>query len=405
MLGSIYIGLSGLNAYSQGLQTISNNVANLNTVGYKSQTLNFTDVYRSGGSGMAFSGGDGGSGAGVRSGQSARDFSQGTFQQTNNPLDLAIQGGGFLVLQSGANTYYARTGSFAVDKEGFIALQGAPAGASYRLSVLSPSNQPTTVNVRSRATNSPIATTAVKLQNNLSSTANSASVSNVTVFDSNGGSHAWTINIDPATQTVSGVTTRVPGHWTVKILDEGGATVGSGEIAFNGSIVDPAASKVTASTLPAGASPLSVIFDFGSVTSFSAGQTSTLQTASIDGNATGSLSTVTVDSNGHLTLTYSNGKTEDAGSVALADFADPTALQSVGDGLYKNSTGQSSRLLSSSSEGVGSILTSQLEASNVNLTEDFGSLILIQRGFQASSEVISVTNDMIQQLFGIRGRG
>lgn len=405
MLGAIYIGLSGLDAYSQGLQTISNNVANLNTIGFKAQTLNFTDVYGSGGGANSLLDAGGSTGAGVRAGQTGRDFSQGNFQQTNNPLDLAIQGSGFLVMQSGANTYYARTGSFSVDKDGFIALQNGPSGASYRLAVLDTSNQITTVNVKSRATNAPVASTSVKLQNNLSSTANNASVSNVTVFDSNGGPHTWTINIVPTTNTVNGVTTRVQGHWTVNVLDESAANIASGEIAFNGSVADPSASTITVSTHPPGASALSVALDFSSVTSFSAGQTSTLQTGTIDGNAAGSLSTVTVDSNGALTLTYSNGKTVNMGSIALASFQDPTALQAAGQGIFKNAKGQSSRLLSSGSEGVGTVLSSQLESSNVNLTEDFGSLILIQRGFQASSEVISVTNDMIQQLFGIRGHG
>jgi len=394
-----------MDAYSQGLQTISNNVANLNTLGYKAQTINFTDVYSTGGGGLTFADGGQSSGAGVRSGQPGKDFSQGTLQQTNNALDLAIQGHGFFVLKSGNSTFYTRTGSFAVDKNGFIALQGPGGGASYRLAVLDSSNQPTTVNVNSKVTNPPGATTTVTLGNNLSSTANTASVSNVTVFDSTGGSHTWTINLTPDSTTAGGVTTRTPGHWTVSVLDEGGATVGTGAIAFNAGVIDPSAAKITVNGQAASGPPFPVVLDFSNVTSFSSGLTSTLQTASVDGNAAGALSTVTIDSTGNLTLTYSNGKTVNMGAVALADFQDPRALQAVGQGIYKNPTGQSSRLLASGSEGIGTIASSQLEASNVNLTQDFGSLILIQRGFQASSEVISVSNDMIQQLFGIRGHG
>src|SRR3954453_2525810 len=89
MLGAIYIGLSGMDAYSQGLQTISNNVANLNTLGYKSQTINFSDVYSTGGGGLTFADSGRSSGAGVRSGDPGKDFGQGTLQQTNNGLDLA----------------------------------------------------------------------------------------------------------------------------------------------------------------------------------------------------------------------------------------------------------------------------------------------------------------------------
>lgn len=405
MLGAIYIGLSGMDAYSQGLQTISNNVANLNTLGYKSQTISFSDVYSAGGGGLSLAQGGQSSGAGVRSNAPGRDFSQGTLQQTNNPLDLAIQGKGFLVLQSGHSTVYTRTGSFGVDKDGFLALQGAAGGASYRLSVLDSANQPTSVNVKSKSTNPPVATTTITLQNNLSSTGDTATVSNVSVFDSNGGVHTWTIKLTPVTTTSGGVTTRTPGHWTVSVTDETGASVGGGEIVFNGGVIDPTSAKLVVSAQPAGASPLSVTVDFSNVTSFSSGSTSTLQTASVDGAAPGSLSTVTIDATGNVTLTYSNGKTVNMGAVALADFEDAGALQAIGQGLYKNTSGQALRLLASGGEGVGALVSSQLEASNVNLTQDFGSLILIQRGFQASSEVVSVSNDMIQQLFGIRGHG
>jgi flagellar hook protein FlgE len=204
---------------------------------------------------------------------------------------------------------------------------------------------------------------------------------------------------------VNGVTTRTPGHWTVTVVDESNATIGTSDIGFNGSTIDPATAQFTVSTTPPGADPLNVQIDFSGVSSFSSGLTSTIQTGLVDGNAAGSLSTVTVDSTGMLTLTYSNGKTVNLGAVALADFQDPTQLVAAGQGLYKNTAGQRSRLLASASEGVGTVVSGQLETSNVNLTQDFGSLILIQRGFQASSEVISVSNDMIQQLFGIRGHG
>jgi flagellar hook protein FlgE len=149
---------------------------------------------------------------------------------------------------------------------------------------------------------------------------------------------------------------------------------------------------------------LSVTLDFSQVTSFSAGSASTLSANPGDGVATGTLSKVTLGNDGQLVLTYSNQKTLEVGVVALADFQDPQNLKQLDQGLYSAAGGQSARLTASGSEGVGTIKSKSIEASNVDLSQQFGSLIVIQRGFQACSQVLSVTNDMIQQLFSIRGQ-
>src|SRR5258708_1965031 len=111
LTGSIFIGTSGMDAYTRGLQTISNNVANLNTLGYKEETTFFVDLFSPGGAETGFSEAGGQSnGDGVAFSAPQLDFSQGTLQQTNGAMDLAIQGGGFLVLLDGSNQVYARSG-------------------------------------------------------------------------------------------------------------------------------------------------------------------------------------------------------------------------------------------------------------------------------------------------------
>ena len=133
MLGAIYIGLSGLNAYSRGLQTISNNVANLNSPGFKTTATNFSDIFSYGGGGLTFFSGLGaGSGNGVRFSEARVDFGQGDLRQSDGDLDLAIQGSGFLVLLKDGKTYYTRTGQFVVNADGFVTQQGT----DYRLGVL-----------------------------------------------------------------------------------------------------------------------------------------------------------------------------------------------------------------------------------------------------------------------------
>lgn len=400
MLGAIYIGLSGMSAYSRGLQTISNNVANLNTLGFKATTVNFADTYNTGGRGLGYASGartDLG-GGGVRFGASQISFDQGDLRATTGDLDLAIKGDGFLVLQDGGRTYYARTGQFTVDDSGYIALADGK-----RLSVLGADGRPTALNIDAKRTQPPVATTQITFSDNLSSTALSASVSSINVYDSNGGKQVWQVAFTPDTTTTP---TTGTSQWTVKVTDQTGATVGTSTLKFTGGIVDPATTKLVITNAPAGADPLSVTLDFSQgVTSFSSGTSSSLRASAVNGSAAGSLSAVTVDADGQVKLTYSNGRTAQAGAVVLADFSNPQQLERVGEGLFEYKGSGQTRLVASGAEGVGTVVAKQLEASNVDLSQEFGDLILIQRGFQASSQVVSVSNDMIQQLFGIRGQG
>lgn len=398
MLGAIYIGLSGMEAYSKGLQTISNNVANLNTLGFKSATVAFSDLYARGGGGLTYTNGapSDQAGAGVVFAKSNIDFNQGTLQQTANDLDLALQGAGLLMLQDkSGNAFFARTGQFAVDANGFITERTS----GYHLLVVNSANQAVPVNISAYRSSPPVATTTIGFTGNLSSSASTADVPNIAVFDSAGNKHVWDVSFAPAGSSA-------PGSWTVTVKDETGATVGTGVLSFTSGAVNASTAKITISTTPAGASPLAVTLDFSSgVSSFSAGTTSTLAAGNVDGNALGSLSKVTVDQNGLVTLSYSNSKTQTLGAVAIADFRDPQQLVRVGSGLFENINNAYFRVSTSNQNGVGQLVSKQLESSNVDLSAQFGELILVQRGFQAASQVVSVSNDMIQELFGLRGHG
>jgi flagellar hook protein FlgE len=394
--GAIFIGMSGMDAFTQGLQTISNNVANLNTAGYKQLTTNFSDLFNA-------SNGDGSGeqpdGNGVQSAPNQIDYTEGTLQQTGGNLDLAIQGNGFFVLQDGSSTVYARTGSFAVDSSGYITEQGT----QKRLTVLNASGQPVALNVNSFQTDPATATTSVSFESNLSSGATSDSVSNIQVYDSTGAEHTWQVALAPSTTGANGAA--AAGTWTVTVTDETGATVGTGTIAFNGGAIDPSNEAVTVNASYTGAKPLSVALDFSAVTSFATGTTSTLQVNTANGNAAGSLTGVTVNSSGQIQLSYSNNQTQLEGSVAIATFLNTQNLHEASGGVFQDTQKGAALLSASGQNGAGTIVTQQIEGSNVDLTQEFGDLILIQRGYQASSEVVSIANDMIQDLFGIRGQG
>ncbi len=388
MFGAIYIGLSGLNAYSKGLQQVSNNVSNLNTTGFKGSTVSFHNLYATPDrSGMSLTGQGGSDGYGVEVDDGTLNFKQGELRSTDRDLDLSVDGNGFMVLLDGDRTLYARTGSFEVDPAGYIVLNGT----NYRLATLDANGRAVSLSVDARRTSAPKATTAVTFADNLSSTASSYTVSDIRVFDASGAAHLWKAGFAKGSD-----------GWSVTVTDDKGATVGTQTLKFNAGIIDPATARLDFTDAASG---LTVQFDFSSgVTSFSGGEVSTLRAAKVDGYAAGTITGIAADGAGKLQLTYSNGQKVDGGAIALADFRDPARLEQR-DGLFVEREPGQSMLLASDDPRVGQVRSKRLEASNVDLSQQFGDLILIQRGFQASSQIVSVSNDMIQQLFGIRGQG
>lgn len=392
MFGAIYIGLSGLNAYSRGLQQISNNVANMNSLGFKASQVSFYDlVGLNGRGGLSYSGSSDGGGTGVGLGAARRDFSSGELRLTDRDLDLAINGSGFLVLLQGSQTFYTRTGSFEVDADGFIVLSGT----DYRLATIDDSGRTVSLSIDTKRTNPPTPTTKIEFSDNLSAETPAYSVGDVRVFDSKGGEHVWQISFSHATDAPAG-------EWTVKVTDDKLGEIDSKTLRFNQGIVDPTTDQLLFEDTDAG---LAVTLDFSrNVTSFSSGSVSSLGASSVDGYGVGAITALSVNADGALEITYSNDQKSQLGFVAVADFRDPQLLEDRGGGLLVQETDAGRELSKTGDPRVGRVLSRRLEASNVDLTQQFGDLILVQRGFQASSQIISVSNDMIQQLFGIRGQ-
>lgn len=391
MFGAIYVGLSGLKAYSDGIQRVSNNVSNLNSLGFKSSTVTFSNVQTARDyGGTSLQNGSLGSGGGVGLYDASLQLKAGELRQTENDLDLAIDGNGFLVLLRGTETRYIRTGSFEVDKNGYIVL----AGTDWKLGLLDASGRAVPVSIDASRTNPPTPTSRVTFADNLSSTATTYSVADMAVYDANGVKHVWN-----ATFTRTAATT----EWTVKVVDDKGATIGEKTLSFVGGLPDPTTRELTFSDTANG---LAVVFDFATnVTSFSAGTVSTLRAAKVDGHAVGSVTSIAVNTEGELELNYSNDEKKQLGAVAIATFRDPRSIRQETAGQFTAQPGADVQVLASDDPRVGQVLSRRLEASNVDLSREFGDLILIQRGYQASSQIISVSNDMIQQLFGIRGQG
>ncbi|WP_322026132.1 flagellar hook-basal body complex protein [Burkholderia sp. BCC1977] len=397
MLESIYIGMSGLTAYSKGLQTISNNVANLNTAGFKTSSPQFADLYY----GQQFARSAPGKsnamslGSGVEYGYASLNFTQGDLRASGGQLDLAIQGDGFLTLLDGEAVRHARTGQFAVQDDGTI----RDKATGLKLAALTSSGSLGELSIAGKQVSPPHATSVVQFSDNLSTGSTSFSIPNVDVYDANGGVHTLKIDFEPDSRII-------PGRWKVSVSDENGIPVQESALQFIGGIVEPGRDKIDVTLRPADAPALTVTLDFSSgVTSFSAGSTSTLRVATKDGYTAGTLASLSIDQDGLLAIGYSNGQTATLDAVALASFANPQQLIQMGNGLFDGTHAATPNYRTSKGPGVGTLISGATEASNVDLSTEFGRLILIQRGYQASSQVISAANEMIMQLFQMRGQG
>ncbi|OJA48984.1 flagellar hook protein FlgE [Burkholderia ubonensis] len=388
MLDSLYIGMSGLTAYSKGLQTVGNNVANLNTPGFKSSTPCFQDLY----DGRAAARDATRSGSGVAYAQAALNFRQGELRSSTGQLDLAIDGDGLLALRDGDTVRYARTGRFHVADDGFVTERSS----GLKLTALDAGGTVAPISLAGRLLDPPRATRVVRFTDNLSPGSTDFSVSDVDLYDANGAKHTLKVSFAPDAAVVLG-------RWKVTVTDRDGTPLQIGTLQFHGGIPEPGLDKIEV-TLP---SPkLTVTLDFSEgVTAFSAGATSTLRVSKQDGYAAGTLASMSIDDDGQLALRYSNGQTAKAGAVALARFADAQRLVQRDGGLFDASHLPPPLYAKSGDSLVGRLRTSATEASNVDLSGEFGQLILIQRGFQAASQLVSTSNEMIMQLFQMRGQG
>jgi flagellar hook protein FlgE len=408
MFSSIYIGYSGLLGFSKGLDTLSHNVSNLNTPGFKSSDLIFRDLlYR-----QSTNGGNNESqrvetGGGVDVVASRVRFHQGELRDTGGALDAAIDGNGFFVLRKDGQTFYTRSGQFDFNADGFLVDKGS--GARVAASVGSGNFDD--ISITDLRTDLPAATSRITFNGNLERTATGfgpdATLTQA-VFDAAGGSHTLTL-VFSGDVAASGTPAGTPPFvWSVTI-SEGSTVVATGQIAFQGNgSPDVGANSMNFTFSPTGAPASNIELFFGDAGSLGSTATSSfIATSSVrvsnrDGRTAGSLTQVTFNERGELALTYSNGRTATNKKLALAWFENLSALTQGDHGLF--TAPEAARLINGTAgDGMmGSIAPHKIELSNVQLTDEFTQMVIIQRGYQASSQVISVTNEMIQQLLDLK---
>ncbi|NOY84589.1 MAG: flagellar hook protein FlgE [Nitrospirae bacterium] len=419
ILTSLFAGVSGLNAFGTGLSVISNNIANLNTTGFKDSRVSFADLVSSGSSRAQV-------GRGVLVNDIRTNFDQGSFEPTGSELDLAVEGEGFFVLRDAAGAeFYTRNGSFNVSKNGLVEnsegllLQGRQATITGSVT-----GQPTG-NIDLSTTNSTPAPTAnIAVDANLDSravtpgafnlatpSATSNFSTSITIYDALGNGNLVNVYF-----TKSSTANQWDYNAVVSAADSstGSAVVaGTGTLVFGTNGTLTSVSSVSGTFNFSGGATLNqaVTFDFGSPTGSGGtgldgltqfGSSSAVLTQTQDGFAAGSLSSVSIDKNGIVTGLFTNGQSRSLAQVRLARFNNDQGLSKVGDNAYVLSNDSGQPILGDpNSGGMGRVLSNSLELSNVDLAQQFIKMIEYQRGFQANSRSITTTDELLQELVNL----
>lgn len=422
MMRSMFSAISGLRAHQTWMDVIGNNIANVNTTGFKVGRVRFTDILSQlvrGASGPTEQRGGINPlqiGLGAVVGAVDTIHTQGALQLTGKPSDLAIQGDGFFVVSDGSQTLYTRDGAFDIGSDlrlvnpsnGFYVL-GWQADANGNVDTAGPVG-PITIPIGQQLDAVP--TTQITVQGNLDANQDAAAptphyVTKVSIVDSQGKRHEFYILFDKTGPNTWNYTMQEDDPRTATAEDDpefalGGTTSGTLVFDADGNL-DVAASTIAAVDLDAsagGASVVSVTPDFSRLTQLAAPSTAN---AAANGAPAGSLTTFTVSQSGEVLGIYSNGVTKVIGQVALALFTNPGGLMKVGGNAYLPTVNSGEPIIGpADSGGRGKIASGYLEMSNVDLAQEFTSMIMAQRGFQANSRVITASDEVLQELVNLR---
>lgn len=405
-MSTFSIPLSGLMATSQSLSAIANNLANLNTDGYKDENLNFASVFNqmqgTSGNGDPIQAGDG-----VQVAGKVTNFTNGNVNSTGVSSNMALQGNGFFVVQDSSGIDYTRNGDFTVNSQGQLTTQGGQLVLGYPavngVVQTGAALAPITVN---QANNIPAsATTSFQMTTNLDATASVGDTysSPMTVYDSLGESHALTIQY----------TNTAANTWTYSITlpaaDTGGTgnptQIASGTLNFNSSgvLTSPSGSVtgITISGLSDGAAKMSMTWDLNgsggtpAITQQAAASATSEQTQ--NGYTNGTLTGYSVLSDGTVQGQFSNKQTLALGQIAVASFANNQGLTQTTDNNYQASFASGAAVVGVAGEGGnGTITGDAVEASNVSLSTEFANLIVAQQGYEANAKVLT-TLDQVSQ--------
>jgi flagellar hook protein FlgE len=447
MLRSMYSGVSGLRGYQTMIDVVGNNIANVNTIGFKAGQTVFQDLLSQTIQGAGLPAEGGGTnpaqvGLGMRLAGTTTSFGQGGLQNTGRPTDMSIQGDGFFVVRRGGENFFTRAGSFTLDGNGRLAtpqgtlVQGWTADEA---GVIDPNGPVDDILMPVGTLIDPQVTTDVTVGGNLPANAIDGAVisTSITIYDNNGAGRNLTLQFTrdfglddgpPVTEQGWNLMLRGPvgGTLTDLIPDEipiaFNLTTGQiGSITLPGTVDGVVTTDINGDdngiTFGDGtAGPFdedqfgtfdvadTITINFGGnegLTQFSA--LNSLSAQDQNGSAPGSLQTFTIAQTGVITGVFSNGRTQNIAQIAIANFDNPSGLEKLEGSMYRPTANSGLAAIGQAGlAGRGTLAGGTLEMSNVDLAQEFTNLIVAQRGFQASTRVITASDEVLNDLVNIR---
>jgi flagellar hook protein FlgE len=405
---SFNIALTGLNAATQDLSVTSNNLANAQTVGFKSSRTEFGDIFASTATGVASTA----VGNGVRVQEIAQQFSQGNTKTTGNSLDLAINGNGFFTVSNGGSLSYTRDGEFQLNNAGQVV---TAAGAKLQVYAPLPTGGFNTGGLTDLTLNTneaaPQATSSASITATLPASAaqpvttpfsptdptSYTNTTSLTVYDSLGAAHTESLYF------VKGATAN---DWSVNTFIDGNQVDGPTDLQYSntGVLTSPANGKIAlpAYTPATGAADMNITLNLQNTQQ--TGDTFAVTAVQQDGFTVGTLTGINIDSTGVVQATFTNGRSVNLGQVAMANFANTQGLAQLGNASWSQTTASGSVVNGvAGGSGFGTIQSGAVEESNVDTTSALVDMITAQRDFQANAQMIQTNDQITQTIIQIRG--
>ena len=420
MLRSMFSAISGLRGHQIMMDVIGNNIANVNTVGFKSGRVNFQDILSQTLHGATAPQGGLGSidPAQIGLGMTVAGIdvlqTQGNLQSTGKTTDMAIQGDAFFIESDGSQTSYTRDGAFDIALDGSLAnpasglrVQGWQADAAGKIDITQPiTNLVIPIGQRTTA----LATSNVTLSGNLDAGAAVGTTvpTTMTVFDSLGISHSVKITYTKtAANTWSWDATKDAADTGITINNVAASAgppavlpVNNGVMTFTTAGIESTTTGTLAFSFPDGATATTPALAMTQMTQFSGTSQPAGQS---DGFTSGTLVTFAVGNAGELSGVYSNGQTQVLGQIALANFLNSAGLLRAGQNNFAaTSASGAASIGTAGTGGRGTVMTGALEMSNVDLATQFTGMITAERGFQANGRVITTSDEMLQELVNLK---
>jgi len=424
LYSAFYSGLSGLATNANALNVIGNNLSNINTVGFKGSSMTFRDIFSTslGGTSTQGNGNPIQFGLGVQTNSVSQDFSQSSFQGTGNALDMAIQGNGFFTLQSSdGRQVFSRAGNFTRNNAGFLV-------GSDGSNVMGWNRDPLTGTVNTSAslaqlridastTASALSTSNMRLGLNLNSATavtappTASLTTPVQLYDSQGNAQNLTITYTKTAANTwsyaitgpAGSTLTPPAAVNGTLTFSGSGTLLSINGAGNTTAANPSINITWGNGTAAQTVNWNIVNPDNSINMTQYSAASSTSSSFQDGYAAGSLRDLTVDQNGVISGTFTNGQVIALAQVAISTFSNMNGLVQTGNNHWGQSLASGSPTIGLANQGGrGGVLGSNLELSNVDVAGEFTKLILSQRGYQANSRIVTTTDELLQETLNLK---